>query len=381
MKWLFALTLCVVVVACGFAADSPESLLKELTAASKKGTAASPAARAAWDKLVACGPTALPSILEAMDTTDTVVANWLRTAFERIIEADRKAGARGIDADKLLAFAQDPKRQGRARRLALEVVENLRPGTTKQLIDGWLSDPEFGYDAVQEQIQKGEKFAEMGESDVARGLYLTAFRASRDVPQAQKLAARLQGRVSLAEHFGFLTDWYVIGPFDAGQMKGFKTVYPPEERIDLAAEVDGRGGQLKWQRYRAKEALSGLPARAVLVNLLEPLGNHEDCVAYAYTAFTVPAAEEVEFRGSADDNFQVWVNGKREFGFEEYRNGIRLDRHRFKVKLRAGENKVLVKICQAPLDQTNPEPNWEFLLRLVDRAGDGVKFKSALPEK
>jgi hypothetical protein len=380
MKWLSAFLLCLV-VGPAFAADTTESLLKELTAAAKQGVAGSPAARAAWDKLVACGPDALPSILEAMDTTDTVVANWLRTAFERIVEAERKAGARGIDADKLLAFVQDPKRQGRARRLALEVVEDLRPGITKKLISGWLSDPEFGYDAVENQIRKADLLAKMGENEVARGLYQTAFKASRDVPQAQKLATRLQGQVSLAEHFGFLTDWYVIGPFDAGQMKGFKTVYPPEEKIDLAAEVDGRGGKLKWQRYRAKESLSGLPARVVLVNLLEALGNHEDCVAYAYTAFTVPTAEEVEFRGSADDNFQVWINGKREFGFEEYRNGIRLDRHRFTVKLRAGENKVLVKICQAPLDQTNPEPNWEFLLRLVNRAGDGVKFKSALPEK
>ena len=44
-------------------------------------------------------------------------------------------------------------------------------------------------------------------------------------------------------------------------------------------------------------------------------------------------AREVEFRGAADDNLTVWVNGQRVFGFEEYRNGVRFDRHRFKVRL------------------------------------------------
>ena len=102
------------------------------------------------------------------------------------------------------------------------------------------------------------------------------------------------------------------------------------------------------------------------------MGDADDAVAYAYTTFTVAESREVEFRGAADDNLTVWVNGKRVFGYEEYRNGVRLDRHRFKVKLRAGENSVLVKVCQAPLDTTSPEPNWEFFLRVVDETGKGI---------
>jgi hypothetical protein len=115
------------------------------------------------------------------------------------------------------------------------------------------------------------------------------------------------------------------------------------------------------------------------VNLREPLGEAADAVAYAYTAFTVAAPLEVEFRGAADDNLTVWVNGRRAFGFEEYRNGVRLDRHRFKATLRAGVNTVLVKICQAPMDASNTEPNWEFMLRIVDATGKGIKLENALP--
>ena len=59
------------------------------------------------------------------------------------------------------------------------------------------------------------------------------------------------------------------------------------------------------------------------------------------------------------------------FGFEEWRNGVRHDRHRFPVSLKAGKNTVLVKICQ-----TNPEPNWEFFLRVVDATGKGIALSS-----
>jgi hypothetical protein len=108
-------------------------------------------------------------------------------------------------------------------------------------------------------------------------------------------------------------------------------------------------------------------------------GTTHDAVAYASTVIRVPHDTEAEFRGAADDNFTVWVNGRRVFGFEEYRNGVRLDRHRFKVPLRAGDNPVLVKVCQAPVDPTSPEPNWEFVLRVVDPTGKGIEMESALP--
>lgn len=362
--------------------DEVASLLKDIRSVAAQG-AGSPAARAAWDRLVARGPAVLTPLLGAMDTDDTVAANWLRTAFDRVVERELKNGEKKIDIEALLAFAKDGKRQGRARRLALEVVEQLRPGTGAALAPGWLEDPEFRYEAVAAALKEGERLGKEGKKEQALAEYWRAFAASRDVDQARTLAARLRDAgmtVSVADHFGFLRDWYAVGPFSARGMKGFKTVYPPEEKVDLEAELLGKGDEkLRWTRYQVREAVGGLPARVALVNLLEPLGNAEDAVAYAYTTFTVPEARPVEFRGAADDNFTVWVNGERVFGFEEYRNGVRLDRHRFKVKLRAGVNTVLVKVCQAPSDATNKEPNWEFLLRVVDEAGKGLPIQSALP--
>jgi outer membrane protein assembly factor BamB len=311
-----------------------------------------------------------------MDTPDPAVANWLRLAFDDIAERERSSGGKAIDADALLAFVRDGKRQGRPRRLALDLVEELCPGARKKLLPGWLDDPEFRHDAIEDLLDRVRRDKALPKEKAIETLR-TGFRASRDLAQARAVAARLKElgeTVSVARHMGFLGDWYVIGPFDAGGGKGFRTAYPPEKKVDLAATHEGQGGkQLTWRRETVAESATG--RFPILVDLRKPLGDADDAVAYAWTGFTVPKEQTVEFRGAADDNLTVFVNGVRAFGYEEYQNGVRLDRHRFAVKLRAGVNTVLVKVCQAP---ANAAPNWEFLLRITDPSGQGVSFPMAL---
>src|SRR5262249_39587442 len=203
--------------------DDVAALLKQIKAVGKEG-AGSPAARAAWDRLVERGPVMLPDILEAMDTSDTAVVNWLRTAFDRIVDRALQDGGKKIDIKTLRAYVENPKKPGRARRLALEVVERLQPGATRRLAGGWLDDPEFRYEAVELALEDGDGLAKQGKKDQALARYRDVFAASRDVQQVRAAAVRLKDagvQVSVARHLGFLTDWYVIGPFDARGMKGF----------------------------------------------------------------------------------------------------------------------------------------------------------------
>lgn len=335
--------------------------------------------RAAWDRLSGAGADALPAILQAMTDKNTVADNWLRTAFDQIAERAFRQGGIAINAKQMLAIAGDAKKAGRARRLALEVVERLQPGTSTRLYPGWLEDPEFRYEAVAELLKEAKTLA----GDKAMTAYRQAFQSARDVQQARDAAAglwKLGEKVSVAEQFGFLLDWYLIGPFDGKGMKGFQTDYPPQKKVDLSEELAGQKGKVRWKRHKVKEALPTSKDRhQALVNLRdrEALGDADDAVAFAYTEFSVKAAQEVEFRGAADDNLTVWVNGVKAFGFEEWRNGVRLDRHRFTVQLKAGKNTVLVKICQSPAP--NPEPNWEFFLRVVDATGKGIAMENTLP--
>lgn len=342
-----------------------------------------PQGRAAWDRLSDGGPEVLPALLEGLNIPDTAAANWLRTAFDRVLDRALAKAGKGIDVERLLAFGKDPKHAGRARRLALDAVERLRPGTARELYRGWLEDPEFRFEAVALALEAASDLSKRGEKGPAIAAYRKALAASRDIPQGRAAAAGLLDLgvpVSVAEHLGFLMDWYLIGPFDAHGMKGFTTTYPPEKQVDLKAKYAGQDGRpLRWVRYRVREPGPRGSARHIaLVNLRErdALGDADDAVAFAYTEVIAPAARAVEFRGAADDNFTIWVNGKRAFGFEEYRNGVRFDRHRFRVRLHAGRNTVLVKVIQSP---ANAEPNWEFLLRVVDDTGKGVGLKSGLP--
>jgi hypothetical protein len=329
--------------------------------------------RAAWERLVERGPVALPLLLDGMDSKDTAAVNWLRTAFDRIVDKELAAGGKRLDVDALRKYAEDPKRPGRARRLTLDLVEQLRPGTRDQLVSHWLDDPEFRFDAIAELIKKADK---LPAADAKKEL-LRAFAAARDIEQTKQLAVKLDKvgeKVSVARHLGFILDWHAVGPFDAMGQQGFKTAYPPEKNVDLTAQFKGRDGVLKWKRFTLKEPSPSSGGRFGLINLIEPLGTHHDAVAYAYATIRVEKPVEAEFRGAADDNFTVWVNGRRVFSFEEYRNGVRHDRHRFKALLKEGDNSLLVKICQAPFDTSNPEPNWEFLLRVVGPDGAGLHF-------
>jgi hypothetical protein len=377
MRRLLVLPFLLLVPSAG--ADDTADLLARIKRAGPRAENAADV-RAAWDQLVRKGPAVLPAVLEAMDTSDTVAANWLRTAFDRITDDALRDGGKGIDADAMLRFASDTKRQGRARRLALDVAELLRPGSRATLLGGALDDPEFRADAVDRALENLAATDLPKERRIARLKEL--FTATRDLPQSRSVAAKLRDlgeTVSVADHFGFLRDWYFIGPFDANGKKGFKTVYPPEEKIDLAAVYDGKDRKpLRWKRFTAKETTTG--NHVALVDLRQPLGDAEDAVGYAYTTFECAEARDIELRGAADDNMAIWLNGERVFGFEEYRNGVRFDRHRVKVRLKAGVNTMLVKVCQAPLDKTNPEPNWEFLLRICDATGKGLMFKNALAD-
>jgi hypothetical protein len=206
--------------------DEAAALHKAIQTVAQQGRG-TPQGRAAWDRVAAAPPAVLVPLLEAMDTRDTVAANWLRTAFDRIVERTLQAGGKGIDAEGLLTFVRDSRRQGRPRRLALEVVEQLRPGVSATLYPSWLDDPEFRHEAVSLVLKEAETLARQGAREKAVAAYRKAFEASRDIPQGRAAAAGLLAlgvTVSVAEHLGFLLDWYVIGPFDGLGMKGFHTL-------------------------------------------------------------------------------------------------------------------------------------------------------------
>ncbi|GIS58549.1 MAG: hypothetical protein CM1200mP2_07740 [Planctomycetaceae bacterium] len=81
----------------------------------------------------------------------------------------------------LKTYVANPKRQGRVRRLVLDLVERLEPGTTDSLIPSLLSDPEFRDDAVAAALVPGGSGPrKAGRTREASGEYRKAFQAGTE---------------------------------------------------------------------------------------------------------------------------------------------------------------------------------------------------------
>ncbi len=299
-------------------------------------------AQNAVDTLVAVGPKALPAILAIIPADDVVKANWLRVAFNRIVDAAVRE-KKILPINDLLLVVNHKKKPGRSRRLAREVVEKVTPGATAKVIDAGLDDPEFSADAVAAWMIKAASI-EKTDPATAVQLYREAFDAARDFKQCLALAQRLKALDVVVDPLARLCvirDWMVIGPFDDPDEKGYATVFPPEKMIDPNSTFVGKNGMVVWKRFTS-ETPDGR------IDLLQAIGRNDSAVAYAYVVVNSPKDQEVELRGSGDDNLAVWVNGTKVIDHPTYRSHLRIDWHRAKVKLKAGENTILVKVCQCP---------------------------------
>lgn len=374
--WTTILIACLSACVPALGDDDLRELVARVRAVGPQGTGADDA-RVAREKLAACGPEAIPILLDGMDTADTVAANWLRTAFDDVVARAFKSKPASIPTDDLRRFVLDAKRQGRVRRLALEVLARLDPGTPGKLIPPLLDDPEFRRDAVAVALADGDRAVQAKQSDVALAEFSKAFDAARDTDQVRAAAAKLKslGReVSIVEHLGFLVDWYVIGPFDGPNFKAFANVYPPEREINLQANYYGRSGKVTWKRFRTPDEFG-------TVDLVTAVAATDDAAAYAYTTIESAEPRDAQIRCGADDNIQVWLNGKMVFAKEEWQNGTRLDRFIAPVQLRMGTNEILVKVCQGPkyLDPGMANP-WSLQIRICDSTGKGIHLLKHVDE-
>jgi hypothetical protein len=335
------------------------------------------AAQKAVDELVAGGTKSLLAILSAIPADDVVKANWLRTAFNRIVE-DAIRSKSPMPTEELLAFVSDKTKSGRSRRLALETVEKVIPGTSENLIDAGLNDPEFGADAVAARMLRAASADANGDKLSAIKLYREAFAAAQDFAQCITLAQRLKALdvvVDPLAQLGVVRDWLVVGPFDDRDEKGFATIFPPEKAFNPNSSYDGKNGKVAWKRFTS-EATDGR------IDLIKAVAPSDGAVAYAYIRLTSPKEQDLELRAGGDDNLAVWVNGLKVIDHPTYRSHLRIDWHRAKARFKTGENTILVKVCQcvAPKEKApGPPAKWEFHLRLVDADGRGISLPVVVP--
>jgi len=355
-------------------ADAPK-LLNQIKAVSKEG-AGNQEAGAAWKQLVALGGDAILPTLAAMDDASAPAANWLRSAVGALAEKETAAGKK-LPADQLEAFVKERKHDPAGRRIAYELLVQADPKTPERLLPGMLDDPsiELRRDAVAAAMTRAEKL----DGEAARAEYARLFAAVRDDEQAKKIASALEkhgGKADLVAQFGIVTQWVLAGPFDGPKASGFKTPYPPEEKIDLAATYKGKGDiEVRWKPFTVEvDAKSYDLDQVGEVDLTKAIGKHKDAVAYAYTVVESGKELAVEIRYGCINASKLYLNGKQVFAREEYHHGENFDQYVARVTLKAGKNDLLLKVCQN--DQKEPYAQvWQFKLRVCDATGGPVPVR------
>jgi len=167
-----------------------------------------------------------------------------------------------------------------------------------------------------------------------------------------------------------IQDWYVAGPFPNPDMTGFDTAFPPEkEPVELQAKYEGiDGAEIAWKRILP----AGQPALGSgTVNLVPHFTPNTSATAYAYTKVVSDRDRTATLFAGSDDSITVWVNGEKVLA-RNVQRAVKLDDDRADIKLREGENTILLKIDQAG-------GGWGFAVRLADGwgvplTGDGMKY-------
>ena len=319
----------------------------------KEGTGNEAAAKA-WATLVAAGEPALIPTLRAFEGASPAAQNWLRTAANAIAEAEKTAG-RKFDATALTMFLTDTQRHPSARRIAYELLNDQDAATAKTLLAKFINDPslELRRDAIALRIDT-KSATEMR----------VLFNLARDKDQVENIAKKLKemkAEPSITQHFGYITQWNVIGPFDNKDGKGFNVPHEPETKIDLTA---------KGWRPAQSSATYGT------IDLNTAIGKHKDAVGYAVATIIADSEIAAEIRVASQNAVKFFVNGKEVFAREEYHHGTKMDQHTAPIKLKKGSNTILLKVCQNDMTYSWAQA-WGFAARICDSSGGALLVKQS----
>jgi hypothetical protein len=325
------------------------------------------AASDAWPRLARADAAQIPRILAGFPAENPLACNWLRAAVETIVQRQRDAGG-PLPTDQLAQLILDRSHAPRARRLAFELLTEADPQAARQLVPGFLDDPslELRRDAVAETLARADRLMKNDRTQAAL-VYRKALIAARDPDQVRHSAAKLEElgqSVDLARHFGFITAWRLIAPFDNTDMRGFDTAYGPELDLDPTAEYPGKDGVVRWIEHTTTDPYGN-------VDLNQVLGRLKGAIAYAYAEFDAPEPRDVELRLGSINGNKVWLNGELLIANPVFHAGSYMDQYIGRGRLKAGKNVILVKIAQNEQTESWAQ-RWQFQLRVCDQYGTAV---------
>jgi len=153
---------------------------------------------------------------------------------------------------------------------------------------------------------------------------------------------------------GFVTRWHLIGPFPWSSGEGFDANPVNAPQIDLNATYSVGDQQRTWKQHTTGQ----------IVNAIGLLGQHGNVSLYAYANIQSVENTDAQIRLGSDDGVRVWLNGESVHE-NNIDRGMLLDQDIVPVKLKKGNNELLVQITQGG-------GGWGFMLRFTKMDGSPI---------
>ena len=364
MKILLSLILYLFLLIDAFNAvtSSVRDLVQPLVEIKKNGTGNKFAVHA-WPKVADLPTQHIPELLDAMNLANPLGDNWIRAAISKI--SDNRDST--LPIDEIIQFLNNYSNHADSRVEAFRIIQSSHPDRAELLIPGFLDDPVMALrrEAVAKKLSAAKE--ETNKSDRIN-LYNDALSKAREVDQISEASKALKAdgvNVNMRDLMGFVVNWQTIGPFDNTGRKGFNLVYPPEQKINYNATYEGKNDSVKWSPLSTNDELG-------LININEQYGEIKEVAAYAHVQFASSKNTNVQFRIGSKNAWKLWVNGKLLFARDEYHRGkTRIDQFVIDGKLKAGNNDILIKVCQNEQTQSWTK-QWEFNFRVTDQEGTAI---------
>ena len=281
-----------------------------------------------------------PSALDALE--DKALREEARAKYEEALKSFEEAFS--VAVKEAAAAGADPK-AGRLRARAEVYLEKIDDVADRA--DAHRRAEEFLRPFKAEELGPALK----GRVDWERVSFL------RKAGNPKEAAEVLGG-------LGFVSKWWVVGPFDNERSRGYAQKMGPEGEkaleVDLAADYPGKERRVRWRAVPAVHPYGWIDLEA----MMRP---NDQALAYAATWIKADAAREVCLRFGSEESLKVWVNGTQVLDREVVRRGG-FDQDSVGVALSAGWNRVVVK-CGTSIEKS---PRWGFRMRVTDAAGNPI---------
>ncbi len=281
-------------------------------------------------------------------------------AIEALFQLGGALTARGAKADaagiyiKMWGLAQDAALKARA----LQGLTSAPVPEGFDMVMAAADDPGLRDQAISALQGVAGALVAAGRGDKAVAAYKKMADLHPSGPALQAITAGLQGlspEMNVAEMVGFITNWWVTGPFPlGGSQEGWDATFVNEPNIDLGATYDSSNGKVGWKKVKGTNDIGK-------VDLLKEVANCNACLGYAYTEFEAADEADAVLSLGVDDGEKVWFNGELLLN-NFVQGGLTVDRDKVKVHLKKGTNTVLLKVYQ------NAMP-WEFCMRILTPEG------------